>query len=49
MSDILFNDSLNTMTLSEDGSYTAYSKEYDVHYTLLKMELSMSPLWGSGL
>jgi len=32
MSDILFNDSLHTMTLSEDGSYTAYSKEYDEHY-----------------
>ena len=28
----LFNDSLHTMTLSEDGSYTAYSKEYDEHY-----------------
>ena len=27
-----FNDSLHTMTLSEDGSYTAYSKEYDEHY-----------------
>lgn len=28
----LFNDALHTMTLSEDGSYTAYSKEYDEHY-----------------
>lgn len=28
----MFNDSLHTMTLSEDGSYTAYSKEYDEHY-----------------
>ncbi len=27
-----FNDDLHTMTLSEDGSYTAYSKEYDEHY-----------------
>ena len=27
-----FNDELHTMTLSEDGSYTAYSKEYDEHY-----------------
>jgi len=27
-----FNDSLHTMTLSEDGTYTAYSKEYDEHY-----------------
>lgn len=27
-----FNDNLHTMTLSEDGSYTAYSKEYDEHY-----------------
>lgn len=28
----MFNDSLHTMTLSEDGSFTAYSKEYDEHY-----------------
>ncbi len=28
----VFDDSLHTMTLSEDGSYTAYSKEYDEHY-----------------
>ena len=28
----MFNDSLHTMTLSEDGSYTAFSKEYDEHY-----------------
>jgi len=28
----MFNDSLHTMTLSDDGSYTAYSKEYDEHY-----------------
>lgn len=27
-----FDDNLHTMTLSEDGSYTAYSKEYDEHY-----------------
>ena len=27
-----FNDSLHTMTLSEDGSFTAYSKEYEEHY-----------------
>ena len=27
-----FNDDLHTMTLSEDGSYTAYSKEYEEHY-----------------
>ena len=27
-----FNDELHTLTLSEDGSYTAYSKEYDEHY-----------------
>ncbi len=27
-----FNDSLHTITLSEDGSYTAYSKEYEEHY-----------------
>ena len=27
-----FNDELHAMTLSEDGSYTAYSKEYDEHY-----------------
>lgn len=28
----LFNDELHKMVLSEDGSYTAYSKEYDEHY-----------------
>ena len=28
----MFNDELHTMTLSEDGTYTAYSKEYDEHY-----------------
>lgn len=28
----MFNDELHTMTMSEDGSYTAYSKEYDEHY-----------------
>ena len=28
----MFNDELHTMTLSEDGSYTAYSKEYNEHY-----------------
>ena len=27
-----FEDALHTLTLSEDGSYTAYSKEYDEHY-----------------
>ena len=27
-----FDTELHTMTLSEDGSYTAYSKEYDEHY-----------------
>ena len=27
-----FNDEQHTLTLSEDGSYTAYSKEYDEHY-----------------
>ena len=27
-----FDDNLHTMTLSEDGSYTAYSKEYGEHY-----------------
>ena len=27
-----FNDGLHSITLSEDGSYTAYSKEYDEHY-----------------
>ena len=27
-----FDDATHTMTLSEDGSYTAYSKEYDEHY-----------------
>lgn len=28
----MFNTELHTMTLSEDGSYTAYSKEYEEHY-----------------
>lgn len=28
----MFDDELHTMTLSKDGSYTAYSKEYDEHY-----------------
>ncbi|MEA1955049.1 MAG: MnmC family methyltransferase [Campylobacterota bacterium] len=28
----LFDDELHIATLSEDGSYTAYSKEYDEHY-----------------
>jgi len=28
----VFDDKLHTMTLSEDGSFTAYSKEYDEHY-----------------
>ncbi|WP_373035231.1 tRNA (5-methylaminomethyl-2-thiouridine)(34)-methyltransferase MnmD [Sulfurimonas sp.] len=28
----MFNDELHTMTLSEDGTYTAFSKEYDEHY-----------------
>ncbi|QOY54479.1 hypothetical protein HUE87_11480 [Candidatus Sulfurimonas marisnigri] len=27
-----FNTELHQMTLSDDGSYTAYSKEYDEHY-----------------
>ncbi len=27
-----FEDALHTLTLSEDGSYTAYSKEYNEHY-----------------
>jgi len=27
-----FNDSLHTLTLSDDGSFTAYSKEYEEHY-----------------
>ena len=27
-----FNDELHTLTLSDDGSYTAYSAEYDEHY-----------------
>lgn len=27
-----FNNELHTITLSEDGTYTAYSKEYDEHY-----------------
>jgi len=29
---MVFNDELHTLTLSDDGSYTAYSKEYDEHY-----------------
>jgi len=29
---MIFNDNLHTMTLSDDGSYTAYSTEYDEHY-----------------
>ncbi len=29
---ISFDDNLHTMTLSEDGTYTAYSKEYEEHY-----------------
>jgi len=28
----IFNDDLHQMILSEDGSFTAYSKEYDEHY-----------------
>ncbi|MFA6192236.1 MAG: MnmC family methyltransferase [Sulfurimonas sp.] len=28
----MFDDALHTMTLSEDGSFTAYSKEYEEHY-----------------
>ncbi|MBS4067332.1 MAG: hypothetical protein KGZ62_01880 [Sulfurimonas sp.] len=28
----IFNDELHSMVLSEDGSYTAYSKEYGEHY-----------------
>lgn len=28
----MFDDELHSMVLSEDGSYTAYSKEYDEHY-----------------
>jgi len=28
----MFDDALHTMTLSNDGSYTAYSKEYNEHY-----------------
>ncbi len=27
-----FDDDFHTLTLSKDGSYTAYSKEYDEHY-----------------
>ena len=27
-----FDNNLHTLTLSDDGSYTAYSKEYDEHY-----------------
>lgn len=32
MIDNSFNNSLHLMTLSEDGSFTAYSKEYGEHY-----------------
>ena len=32
MNQSCFNDALHKMVLSEDGSYTAYSKEYDEHY-----------------
>ncbi len=28
----MFDDKLHSMVLSDDGSYTAYSKEYDEHY-----------------
>jgi tRNA U34 5-methylaminomethyl-2-thiouridine-forming methyltransferase MnmC len=28
----MFDDTLHTLKLSQDGSYTAYSKEYDEHY-----------------
>ncbi|MFT7004398.1 MAG: tRNA U34 5-methylaminomethyl-2-thiouridine-forming methyltransferase MnmC [Sulfurimonas sp.] len=28
----MFNDELHEIVLSEDGSFTAYSKEYDEHY-----------------
>jgi len=28
----MFNDKLHTIALSDDGSYTAYSKEYEEHY-----------------
>lgn len=28
----MFNDSLHQIALSEDGSYTAYSRQYDEHY-----------------
>lgn len=28
----MFDDNLHTLSLSEDGSYTAYSKEYNEHY-----------------
>jgi len=28
----MFNNDLHSMVLSDDGSYTAYSKEYDEHY-----------------
>jgi len=28
----MFDDNLHSMVLSDDGSYTAYSKEYDEHY-----------------
>ena len=27
-----FNNDLHTITLSNDGTFTAYSKEYDEHY-----------------
>ena len=29
---MIFNDDMHALTLSDDGSYTAYSKEYDEHY-----------------
>jgi len=28
----IFNDAMHQLTISDDGSYTAYSKEYDEHY-----------------
>ena len=29
---MIFNDETHTMVQSEDGSFTAYSKEFDEHY-----------------
>jgi len=29
---MIFDDDMHALTLSDDGSYTAYSKEYDEHY-----------------